>query len=274
MKLSRATFFSTILGMVSLYSQNRQLLYDFHEIPQALTINPGARTHEKWHIGIPVVSGASFQAGVSAVTVNDLFANDGADFNTKVRERVLNALNRRDDFSSTVQIDLLNIGFRNKNRPKNYYSLGIYGETDIIVYWPKDLAILAFEGNGGANIGRSFDLGHLSLRGEMVNVFHFGVNRKMRDELTIGVRAKIYSSMASVRSTNNSGTFRTFIGENNNLTNTIVGDLELNTAGVEGFWTLLIMSPLLQRTLLGCSQKEHCWEATWVWDLMQGLPVG
>ncbi|TAI49687.1 DUF5723 family protein [Flagellimonas allohymeniacidonis] len=235
MRIKFLALCATAFVATGLYSQNKQLLYDFYEIPQSLMVNPGVNAQEKWHVGVPVLSGLSFQAATSGVTVNDLFANDGIDFNVKVRERVLDALSRRDDFSSTSQIEGFSIGFRGRNRPDDYYSFGMYGEMDFIVYWPKDLAILAFEGNGGANIGRGFDLGHLNVRGEMVNVFHFGINRKMNESLTLGVRAKLYSSIFNFKSTNNSGTFRTVPGEDNLLANTITADMQLQTAGVEGF---------------------------------------
>ncbi len=228
-----------LLGTVLLSAQNKQILYDFYEIPQALMVNPGAKAQEKWHVGLPALSGISVQAGASGVSVNDLFANDGIDFNVKVRERVINALSERDDFSSTSQIELFNLGFRGKNRREDYYSFGMYTETDVIVYWPKDLAILAFEGNGGANIGRSFDLGHLNLRGEMVNVFHFGVNRKVNQELTLGLRAKLYSGVFQFKSTNNSGRFRTVPGQENTLENSIDADMQLQTAGVDGFLDII-----------------------------------
>ena len=201
MRLVKYVMLSFVIGTVCLNAQNKQLLYDFYEIPQSLMVNPGVKASERWHVGIPVLSGNSFQVGTSGVTVNDLFANDGIDFNVKVRERLINSLSRRDDFSTTSQIEVFNIGFRGKNRPDDYYSFGMYGETDVIVYWPRDLAILAFEGNGGANIGRSFDLGDLNVRGEMVNVIHFGINRKMNSELTVGVRAKLYSSIFNFKST-------------------------------------------------------------------------
>ena len=132
------------LGAIILHAQNKQLLYDFYEIPQSILVNPGVKTMQKWHVGIPALSGLSFQGGTSGVTVNDLFANDGVDFTTKVRERLIDGMSKRDDFSTTSYIDGINIGFRGKNRPDDFYSFGMYGETDIIAYWPKDLAILAF----------------------------------------------------------------------------------------------------------------------------------
>ncbi len=239
MRLTLLFFLAVLFGMPSLLGQNKQLLYDFYEIPQSLMVNPGVKTLEKWHVGIPALSAFSFQAGTSGVTVNDLFANDGVDFTTKVRERVLDAMTRRDDFSTTSQIEGFQVGFRGRNRPDDYYSFGMYGETDVIVYWPRDLAILAFEGNGGANIGRSFDLGDLSLRGEMINVFHFGVNRKISNSWTVGARAKLYSSIFQFQSTSNSGSFVTTQGEDNIYRSTLIADMKLQTAGVEGFADIL-----------------------------------
>ncbi len=239
MRLGKPLLYITFFWVASLCSQNKQLLYDFHEIPQSLMVNPGVKTMENWHTGIPFISGLAFQAGTSGVTVNDLFANDGIDFTNKVQERVLDAMTKGDDISTTSQIEGFNVGFRGRNRPNDYYSFGIYGETDIIVYWPEDLAILAFEGNGGANIGRSFDLGHLNVRGEMVNVFHFGVNRKVSNTLTVGARAKLYSSIFEFKSTKNSGTFSTTEGLDNIYANTIVADMELQTSGVEGILDIL-----------------------------------
>nr|WP_297785094.1 DUF5723 family protein [uncultured Allomuricauda sp.] len=220
-------------------AQNKELLYDFYEIPQSLMVNPGVKTSQRWHAGIPVLSGLSFQGATSGVTVNDLFANDGIDFTTKVQERLLDVMGNKDDFSSTSQIEGITVGFRGKNRPDDYYSFGMYGETDIISYWPKDLAILAFEGNGGNNIGRSFDLGDLNLRGEMINVFHFGINRKVSAALTLGARAKLYSSIFQFQSIKNSGSFVTRQGQNNIYESAINADMQLQTAGVKGFYDIV-----------------------------------
>ncbi|GLU43828.1 hypothetical protein Musp01_14520 [Muricauda sp. NBRC 101325] len=228
-----------MLGSVLCFGQNKELLYDFKEIPQSLLVNPGVQTTLKWHVGLPIISGLAFQGATSGVTVNDLFANDGVDFTTKVRERLLDVMQDRDDFSTTSQIDGINIGFRGKNRPDDYYSFGMYGEMDVIVYWPKDLAILAFEGNGGSNIGRSFDLSDLNLRGEMVNVLHFGVNRKMSENLTLGIRAKVYSSIFQFQSIKNRGSFTTVPGENNIYQSDVDADLQLQTAGVKEIYDIL-----------------------------------
>src|SRR5690606_21449414 len=102
------------LGSVHVAAQNKQLLYDFTEIPDALLINPGALTDYQWFAGVPVLSGISLQAGSNAITVNDLFANDGVDINVKIRERAIYGMGTKDELSGAFQIPLLNAGFRGR----------------------------------------------------------------------------------------------------------------------------------------------------------------
>lgn len=211
------------------WSQNKQILYDFSEIPQSLLINPGTETDFEWYSGVPMLSGMSLQAGSSGISVNDLFANDGLDINDKFRDRVINGMNTKDDLSGTYQIEILNAGYRGK-KTGNFYSFGIYNEGDAIGYWFQDYAILGYEGNAN-NLNKKFDLGDLKTRGEILNVFHFGVSKKIDKKLTLGLRAKLYSGILDFTSTKNKGYFRTTEGENNLLANTINSDMELRSSG-------------------------------------------
>jgi hypothetical protein len=215
----------------SVFSQNKQLLYGFNEVPQSLLLNPGTSTNFKWYAGVPIFSGVSFQAGVTGITSNDLFAVDGVDFNTKFREKVIYGMDSKDELSGTYQIELFNVGFRGRKNPNNFYSFGAYNEGDAIGYYFEDYALLAYEGNTD-NIGKRFDLSDLKTRGEIVNVYHFGINKKVSNQLDLGFRAKIYSSILNFSSTNNSGYFVTTEGDNNLLKTTLVADLEINTSGI------------------------------------------
>ncbi|MCK0156199.1 DUF5723 family protein [Cellulophaga sp. F20128] len=215
-------------------AQNKQLLYDFNEIPQALLLNPGVEIGYKSYVGIPLLSGISFQAGSSGASVNDFFANDGIDINDKIRERALYGMGVRDELSGTYQLELISVGFRGKKNPDNFYSFGLYNEGDAIGYWFKDYAILGFEGNAG-RLNQRFDLSHLKTRGDMVNVFHFGLNKRVNSDLVLGIRGKLYSSIFSFKSTKNSGYFVTTEGQNNLLASTLVADMMVQTAGIESF---------------------------------------
>ncbi len=230
MRLSKALFVISFWLCVSMHAQNKQLLYDFTEIPQSLMINPGAQVDFKWYAGVPTVSGLSFQAGSSGISAFDLFANDGLDINDKLRDRVLNGMTARDELSGTYQLELLNVGFRGKD-PNMFYSFGIYNEGDAIGYWFEDYAILAIDGNAD-QLSKRFDLGDLKTRGEMMNVFHFGANKIVNRKLTVGARAKIYSSIFDFNSTRNKGFFVTRPGQNNLLSSTFNADMQWRTSGI------------------------------------------
>jgi hypothetical protein len=241
-----------VLGLTSgfISAQNKSLLYDFTEIPQALMVNPGARASYSWYAGVPILSGISVQAGSSGLVVGDIFADDGLDINEKVRLRAVNGMSVRDDISNTTQVEILSGGFRDNNRPDTFYSFGLYQETDIINYWPRDLAILAWEGNAN-QLGRRFSLSHLKVRGEGLNVFHFGLNKKLNSRWTVGGRAKLYSGIFNVQSTQNSGYFLTTEGENNILSNTLVADMRVRTSGIEALSDSGGVNEIVRRGFLG-----------------------
>jgi hypothetical protein len=73
------------------------------------------------------------------------------------------------------QVELFNGGFKLGDwfENKGYVSFGMYQEFDFLMYMPKDIAILALDGNNGY-LGKSFNLGDLSLRAEMLSVLHVG----------------------------------------------------------------------------------------------------
>ncbi len=223
-------FLILVLGVCNFVtSQNKQILYDFSEIPQSLIVNPGTETDFQWYSGVPLLSGISFQAGSSGISVNDVFANDGLDINDKFRDRVINGMNTKDDLSGNYQIELINAGYRGKN-PDNFYSFGIYNEGDAIGYWFQDYALLGYEGNAD-KLNKRFDLGDLKTRGEILNVFHFGVSKKIDNKLTLGLRGKLYSGILDFTSTKNKGYFVTNEGQNNLLANTLNADIELKSSG-------------------------------------------
>jgi hypothetical protein len=215
--------------------QNKQLLYNFTAIPQSLMLNPGADVKYKYYFGVPLLSGVSFQVGSSGFSPYDLFANNGVDFNTKLRDVVYNA-SRNDKITVNEQIELFSGGFKLGNwmENKGYISFGMYQEFDFISYMPKDIAILALDGNRDY-IGRSFNLGDLSLKAEMVSVLHLGYHKDVSDKLILGARAKIYSSPFNATSTKNSGYIQTLPGTTTFYDQVIYADMQLNTSGISKY---------------------------------------
>ena len=213
------------------FSQNKQVLYGFNEIPQSLMLNPGAQINNDWYVGMPLLSQLHVNVGMSGVSIYDVFADDGRDFNSKLKNAIYN-MDSKDHYAVNQQLEIISGGFAfGKSYEKDQYlSFGLYQETDVFVYFPQDYTILAYEGNQ-SNINRIFDLSHLNASAEMLSVFHVGYNKKLNKKLTVGARGKIYSSLINFNSTKNSGTFVTVPGEDNYYKHIFNLDLELRTSG-------------------------------------------
>lgn len=184
--------------------QNKQLLYNVNSLPQSLLLNPGANIDFDGHVGLPFLSGIHFAIGSSGVTAHDVFEDS-----PNINERITNTMRRlthKDYFTFHQQLEVFSLGWK-WGRDK-YISAGIYQEADAFSYFPKDPAILAREGNKDY-IGVPFDFSHVSFTGEVLTVYHIGLNRKMDEQITVGARLKLYSGIFNVESVNNTGTFLT-----------------------------------------------------------------
>ena len=223
--------FLVLLFAVNSFSQNKQILYNFTSIPQSLMTNPGSDFKYDWYIGVPLLSGISANIGSSGFSAYDLFVNNGVDFNEKLRNVVFSTT-RNDQLAINEQIEILNGVFKIAGQQNDtYVSFGMYQEFDAISYVPKDLAILALDGNRNY-LGKVFDLGDLSAKAEMLSVFHLGFHKNISEKFIIGLRGKIYSSIFNATSTNNSGYIYTIPSNTGVYEQKIYSQLQINTSGI------------------------------------------
>ena len=218
------------------FSQNKQILYNFTSIPQSLLVNPGADVSYKYYFGVPLLSGISANVGSNSFSAYDLFADNGVDFNDKVRN-IINKSSSKDKIYANQQLELFSGGFRvGGEESTSYFSFGVYQEFDFLLYVPKDPAILALDGNRDY-IGKSFNLGDINLRAEVLSVLHVGFHKKLNEKFVFGGRIKLYSSGANATSTKNSGFIYTGNGTtDSNIYNQVISsDLELRTSGIADF---------------------------------------
>lgn len=245
-------FFLLWLSLNS-YSQNKQLLYNFTTIPQSMMVNPGADFKYNWYVGVPLVSGISAHIGSSGFSTYDLFADDGVDFNTKLRNLVF-SISRKDFISINQQLEIFSGGFQiNKEYNPAHISFGMYQELDLLVYMPKDLAILGMYGNRDY-LGNVFNLGDLNAKAELLSVFHLGINKKINEKLILGARGKIYSSIFNISSTRNSGYLYTVPSENEFYRQIISSNINVNTSGLTNYtenYSGNAGSDIMNKTLLG-----------------------
>jgi hypothetical protein len=249
---------------VKCVAQNKQILYNFTSVPQSLMTNPGSDVKYKWYFGIPLLSGISMNVGSSGFSAYDLFANDGVDFNVKLRNVVFSTT-RRDKATINEQIELFNGGFQIGDwQDKAYISFGMYHEFDFLSFMPKDLAILALDGNANY-LGKVFDLGDLNVKAEMLSVLHIGYHKNINEKLIVGLRGKIYSSAFNATSTKNTGYIYTIPSNNGMYEQVISSNLELKTSGI---------SKYIDENYSGDAVKDFSKKAFFGGDLGLGFDAG
>jgi hypothetical protein len=236
------------------FSQNKQILYNFTSVPQSLLTNPGSDVKYNWYFGIPLLSGISANVGSSGFSAYDLFADNGVDFNVKLRNVVFSTT-RKDRIALNEQIELFNGGFKIAGEQgDSYISFGMYQEFDFMSYVPKDIAILALDGNKDY-LGKVFNLGDLNVKAEVLSVFHLGFHKKVNEKLILGARGKIYSSIYNVSSTNNSGYIYTIPSTQGVYEQMIYSDLQFNTSGIAKYddedYDPNVVKDITKRALLG-----------------------
>lgn len=242
-----------LLVSVNCFSQNKQILYNFTSVPQSMLTNPGSDVDYNWFVGIPLLSGFSANVGSSSFSVYDLFADNGVDFNTKLRNVVFST-SRNDKVSLNEQLEIFSGGFKLGDWQSNsYISFGMYQELDVLTYMPKDYAILALDGNRDY-LGKVFDMSDLNVRGEVLSVFHLGYHKKVSEKLIFGARGKIYSSIFNVSSTKNSGYFYTIEGTNTIYDQVISANALVNTSGFTNYidnYSGNAKSDIMKKTFFG-----------------------
>jgi len=229
--MKKTVWVLVLMLAINCFSQNKQILYNFTSVPQSLLTNPGADFKYNFYFGIPLLSGISANVGSSGFSAYDLFADNGVDFNVKLRNVVFSTT-RKDRLAINEQIEVFNGGFKISGEQSNsYISFGMYQEFDAMSYVPTDLAILALDGNRDY-LGKVFNLGDLNVKAEMLSVFHLGFHKNINKNFILGVRGKIYSSIYNVSSTNNSGYIYTNPSSTGVYEQMIYSQLQLNTSGI------------------------------------------
>jgi hypothetical protein len=187
-------------------------LYDFTGLPQTLLLNPGAKVNNQFFFGLPMLSRSSLQAGFTGFSTYDIFADDGADINDKIKAALKN-YGKTEFIAANQQLEILYAGFRLPNN--RYLTVGYYQEIDVLAKIPKDLVDLFYEGNTVLN--RKYSVKKLTARAEMLGVLHIGLSKKVNNKWQIGARAKLYSSVFNIKSTGSTGSIYTESGTNNIL---------------------------------------------------------
>ncbi len=205
------------------YAQNKQLVYNFDQLPQTLMTNPGAIVDYNYHVGVPFLSGLFLQVGATNknVTYNNVFAGESSPGGILRNLNNINDLTTNDYFQFNERMEILYGGIRLRNK-KNYLSFGMYQEMEGFSLYPEDVVKIYYHGDdrnddGIPEFDRVTDLNQISLIGNLMGVLHIGISSKISERLNIGARFKLISGSLNINTTNNNGNYQLGFSETSSL---------------------------------------------------------
>lgn len=201
-KFKHIFFYLLLLTSSKLWSQNDLTLYHMQSLPQRLYTNPAALPDSKFFIALPLIGNLNFDAGLSFLELKNL-----------------NNLIDEDDKRITIDLSQLDAVFKEENYLyfNNYIELGHAGislgknfiqanfgiKNRIRFQYPKDLIDLIVDGNGGSNLGKTFQLAP-SIMFQSYAEVGIGYTRAFgkNDRFKLGTRVKLLRGLSDISTEN------------------------------------------------------------------------
>jgi hypothetical protein len=190
MSLRRVAFLCLLLSFaVELNAQTAFSLYHASQIPQQNAMNPAFRSSAAFVFGLPGLSASGFQGYNSSFNLNQLLngIEQSGDSATLNLNRTIQLFENRNNLSARVEQQWLFAAFRNS---KSQLTFHINEQMKVRFSYPKDLFRLAIEGNGGANLGNTFNL-KFSLNAIHYREFGLAYSRVIKENFIVGGRLKL-----------------------------------------------------------------------------------
>jgi hypothetical protein len=171
-----------------LTAQQNFSLYHMESLPQRSTLNPALMPDCKWYVGFPGFNSLGVQATNSGFNLNEISkAIDISGSDTLLNlNRLLNVFSKQNYLSLKADQTWVNFGFRAK---KHFFTAAITDKAGIKVGYPKDLFRFIIDGNGGSNLGETFDF-RFSADAYHYREYGFGYAYSIKNKLTLGTKVK------------------------------------------------------------------------------------
>lgn len=139
-----------------LTAQQDFILYHMPSIPQITQVDPASFPDSKLDIGLPIISsiyGSAFNTGFS---MGDIFTQNANGIMMPDVDNAISKMKSENFFILNGSTDLIFLGFK---KGSNFFSFNVTEKIDFTFNYPKDLIIMAMEGNGNNLLGKraSFD---------------------------------------------------------------------------------------------------------------------
>lgn len=185
----KSSIFAVLLSVYSVISAQQNFsLYHTESQPQRTTLNPALLPDAKWFIGLPGFNSMGIQATNTGFNIDELSRSiDIGNGDTLLNlNKLLNVLSNQNYVSLKLDQTWVNFGFRAK---KHFFSANITDKAGFKSGYPKDLFRFIIDGNGGPNLGETFDFRFSA------DLYHYrelgvGYAYQLSDKLTLGTKIK------------------------------------------------------------------------------------
>lgn len=178
-----------------LFAQSDFGLLLMKQIPQSHLVNPALKPKANFHISL--LPYQQMAIGHNGFSIRQLMVTGYNDDTLRISPiNAYNAMRSKNDFYLGGRHEVLNFGFKSA---KSYLNFNISARWDALLTYPKDIFTLAIKGNASEHLGKRLDIGGFRLNANAYMEYALGIQRSFNKRLDLGVRAKVLSGIANIR---------------------------------------------------------------------------
>lgn len=181
------TLFAALVATVAAVGQNGYTQYRLPGIAQTSALNPAFAPNTQKLIGLPGLNGMDVRLAHNGFVLSDVITIRPDDSLVVNIDGMINALDDRNLISFDLRTDLLTLGFGGETF---FLSAAITERAHFRFGYPRDLMVLAWEGNGQSLLGERASLDDFGLDFTAYREYAFGASVAVSPRLKIGVRGK------------------------------------------------------------------------------------
>ncbi len=199
----------------SVAQQNLSLYYQTW-LPQSTELNPAIQNNCKLYFGgllLPLagqlVPNVHFNYSNNYLSYKDVvrLENGVPTIDNSTIENAISKVKHVNYLAVESELPFLYGGYRFND--KLYLTLGIADKVDFKYSMPRDLLILAWEGNGKSLLGKTIDFTGLGVDASYYREFKIGASYKINDKLTLGISPKLLFGKANINTQKSTITWET-----------------------------------------------------------------
>ena len=173
-------------------SAQTNTFYFMDEVPTRHSMNPAFIPNTAWYWNI-IFPSVYVEGGSNVFALKDVLMKNNNEWVTALHpsqdiNKLYNRIPRTTEIGTRFKLDVINFGFRAKE--KNYFTFDLGLRGDVSAYIPKDLFKFAFVGAPDEFGINKFNLKNLGVNGAVYGELGLGYMRKISDKVNFGFKLK------------------------------------------------------------------------------------